>query len=179
VLRLRPARLGLASLVAVVACEPTNQGYAPEQPIVYSHAVHAGELQIPCQYCHFGAERGRYAGIPPTSVCMNCHMQVRTDHPQVQKLAHAIETGRPIEWVRVHWLPDHVYFNHSAHVIAGFACQSCHGPVQEMGRVEQWAPLTMGWCVNCHRDNAPDDVLAAPGAVRRANRLTDCVTCHH
>ncbi len=172
-------RLVVIGLVVVAACEPTNQGYAPEQPIVYSHAVHAGALQIPCEYCHFGAARGRYAGIPPIAVCMNCHMQVKKDHPEVQKLATAIETQQPIEWVRVHWLPDHVYFNHSAHVNGGIACQSCHGPVQEMGRVEQWAPLTMGWCVNCHRANAPDDVLTAPGAVRQANRLTDCGTCHH
>jgi hypothetical protein len=172
-------RLSLVGLVVLAACEPNNQGYAPEQPIVYSHAVHAGELQIPCQYCHFGASRGRYAGIPPTAVCMNCHMQAIPDHPEVQKLTTAIETGQPIEWVRVHWLPDHVYFNHSSHVTAGIACQSCHGPVEEMGRVEQWAPLTMGWCVNCHRANAPEDVLATPGATRQANRLTDCGTCHH
>ena len=172
-------RLGLIGMLALVACEPNNQGYAPTQPIAYSHAVHAGELQIPCLYCHYAAETSRYAGIPPTQICMNCHTQVRPDLPEVVKLKQAIDTGTPIPWVRVHWLPDHVYFNHSAHLNGGVACQTCHGPIQEMGRVEQWAPLTMGWCVNCHRANAPADVLAAPEAMRQSNRLTDCVTCHH
>ncbi len=173
--------LSALSLVAFLTtgCEPTNQGYAPTQPIVYSHAVHAGELQIPCQYCHFGAERGRYAGVPPVSVCMNCHRQAVPDHPEVKKLAAALAKGEPIEWVRVHWIPDHVYFSHRPHVRAGVECQTCHGNVQEMGRVEQWASLTMGWCVNCHRDNAPSDVLAAADANRQSNRLTDCGTCHH
>jgi len=169
----------LILVVGVAACEPNNQGYAPAQPIVYSHAVHAGELQIPCQYCHFGAERGRYAGIPPASVCMNCHKQVRTEHPEVQKIKAAIDSGTPIPWARVHWLPDHVYFNHSAHVVSGgIVCQTCHGPVEEMGRVEQWAPLTMGWCLSCHRGNAPEDVQATAVSAQ-ANRLTDCATCHH
>lgn len=172
-------RAALVLAVALAACEPTNQGYAPDQPIVYSHAVHAGELQIQCQYCHFGADRGRYAGIPPVQVCMNCHSQVRTEHPEIKKLAAAVAENRPIEWVRVHWLPDHVYFNHSVHVNGGVTCQTCHGPVETMGQVEQWAPLTMGWCVNCHRQSAPADVLAQPGAVRQSNQLTDCTTCHH
>ncbi len=169
----------LCAPLLLVACEPTNQGYAPKQPIEYSHAVHAGELQIPCQYCHVGADRGRYAGVPPAQTCMNCHKNVVQDNPEVKKIAAAIESGTPIEWTRVHWIPDHVYFNHSAHVNADIQCQTCHGPVQEMARVTQWAPLTMGWCVNCHRDNAPEDVLAEAGAQRQSNRLTDCVTCHH
>ena len=169
---------GLFAL-GLLACEPTNQGYAPAQPIVYSHAVHAGELQIPCQFCHFGAERGRYAGVPPASICMNCHGQVAVDHPEVKKIADAVKSGERVQWVRVHWIPDHVYFSHKPHVSAGVACETCHGPVSEMGRVEQWAPLTMGWCVNCHRTNAPDDVLAQADAERQSNRLTDCGTCHH
>ncbi len=110
---------------------------------------------------------------------MNCHKNVAQDHPEVKKVVAAIESGTPIAWTRVHWIPDHVYFNHSAHVNADIQCQTCHGQVQEMGRVTQWAPLTMGWCVNCHRANAPVDVLAEPGALRQSNRLTDCVTCHH
>ncbi len=170
---------GWAFSLGLVGCEPTNQDYAPAQPIVYSHAVHAGELQIQCQYCHFGAERGRYAGVPPVQVCMNCHSQTATTHPEVQKLAAALKSGTPIEWVRVHWIPDHVYFSHSPHVNAGIKCQRCHGPIEEMGRVKQWAPLTMGWCVNCHRDNAPNSVLNQAGATRQSNRLTDCGTCHH
>lgn len=172
---------GLLALIIVLAaaCEPNNQDYQPAQPVNYSHALHAGELEMPCGYCHFGAEQGRYAGIPPNAVCMNCHTMVKPDSPEIQKLAKAKETNKPIEWVRVHWLPDHVYFNHSVHVNAGFTCQTCHGPVETMAVVKQWAPVTMGWCVNCHRDNAPEDVLSAPGASPQSNRLTDCATCHH
>ena len=177
--RHRVLTLGLLlAALGSVGCEPTNQGYAPAQPIVYSHAVHAGELEIPCQYCHFGAERGRYAGIPPAQICMNCHERSVPDHPEVKKIVAALQAKQPIRWVRVHWLPDHVYFNHSAHVNGGVVCQTCHGPVQEMGRVAQWAPLTMGWCVDCHRTSAPADVLAI-ASTPRANRLTDCGTCHH
>jgi len=110
---------------------------------------------------------------------MNCHREVAKDKPGVKLVADAVASGKPIAWVRVHWLPDFVYFHHGAHVSAGIACAKCHGPVAEMGRVKQWAPLTMGWCVNCHRANAPKDVRQAPGAQPRANRLTDCVTCHH
>lgn len=161
-------------------CEPTNQGYAPEQPIKYSHAVHAGALEIPCQYCHYGAERGRHAGIPPAQICMNCHVKAVPEHPEVQKVKLAVETAQPIAWVRVHRLPDHAYFDHRAHVAAKVECQRCHGPVESTGRVTQWAPLTMGWCLDCHRQGAPAQAeghAAVPAA--QANRLTDCVICHH
>ena len=160
----------------LVGCEPTNQGYAPEQPIAYSHAVHAGVMQIDCMYCHYGAERSRHAGIPAARICMNCHTQVQKDHPEVKKVAEAIAEDRPIEWVRVHQLPDHAYFDHSVHVAADVACQTCHGPVESMGRVTQWAPLTMGWCVQCHRDTSAQ---AAGVAEVRASPLTDCAVCHH
>lgn len=171
----------LAALAAMWACEPNNQGYAPQQPIEYSHAVHAGAMKIPCQYCHYGAERGRYAGIPPANVCLNCHEVVKKDSPEVQKVEAAVASGKPIEWVRVHRVPDHVYFNHSVHVgpNANVACQSCHGPIEEMGRVEQWAPLTMGWCIQCHRDNSPPPPGHPVGAPVRASPLTDCAVCHH
>jgi len=165
---------------AVAACEPTNQGFAPEQPIKYSHATHAGASQIDCQYCHFEAERGRYAGIPPAKICMNCHEKATVESPEIDKLKQALAENRPIEWVRVHALPDHVYFNHSAHVGAGVVCQECHGPIEGMGRVQQWAPLTMQWCLDCHREGSPAEgpqLLAA--GVGRANRLTDCAVCHH
>jgi len=173
-------RGGAAAAVVLLACaggcEPTNQGYSPAQPIAYSHAVHAGAMKIDCKYCHYGAERGRHAGIPPASVCMNCHEQVVKDHPEVQKVVAAIETGEPIEWVRVHYVPDHVFFDHSVHVNSGVACQSCHGEVEAMGRVTQWAPLTMGWCVQCHRESTEP---AAAGTAVETSRLTDCGTCHH
>ena len=158
-------------MLAAFACEPTNQGYQPAQPIIYSHAVHAGDLAIACQYCHFAAERGRFAGIPPASICMNCHGQVRQDHPEIVKIARAIETEEPIAWVRVHRLPDHAFFDHSIHVTANVACQTCHGQIQEMGLVRQEAPLTMGWCLDCHRQQPVDN--------SRVGRLTDCANCHH
>jgi hypothetical protein len=184
----------LPGILLLVACEPTNVGYSPDQPIVYSHAVHAGALKIPCLYCHFGAERGRYAGIPPAQICMNCHAQVLKGHPEVLKVKTALADGRPIEWVRIHRLPDFAFFDHSIHVKRGVACQTCHGQVQSMGRVTQEAPLTMGWCLECHRRswpkaqelervaalNAPREEVFAPGQapMTRANRLTDCSVCH-
>jgi hypothetical protein len=176
----RPSLAVIAALGALAAaCEPTNQGYAPAQPVQYSHAVHAGAMRVPCQYCHYGAERGRYAGIPPASVCLNCHRQVLPDHPEIRKVRAAVDGGAPIQWVRVHALPDFAYFNHGAHVQNGVACQACHGPVESMGRVRQDAPLTMGWCIDCHRKGT---AVAARGAVvpaAQANRLTDCAVCHH
>jgi len=179
-----PARLtnwrtgvSVLALMMLMGCEPTNQGYQPTQPIAYSHAVHAGVLKIPCQYCHIGAERGKHAGIPPASTCMNCHTQVLKDHDEVKKVKAAMDSDKPIEWVRVHRVPDHVYFNHSAHLAGGVKCQDCHGPVQAMGRVEQWAPLTMGWCLSCHRTGGKGH--ETDGLQRVDSHLTDCVTCHH
>ncbi len=162
----------LAGLVAM-SCEPNNEGYAPAQPIEYSHAVHAGSMQIPCQYCHYSASTSRHAGIPPAQICMNCHSHVKPDHPEVLKVKAALDSGEPIRWVRVHEVPDHVYFNHSAHVNKGVACEQCHGEVSSMGRIQQWAPLTMGWCLDCHR-GAPDTPAHDQGG-----RLTDCAVCHH
>jgi len=177
----RRSLLGVAGgLLLLAGCEPNNQGYAPSQPIEYSHAAHAGANQIPCQYCHYQAERGRYAGIPPLAVCMNCHEKALIQSPEIDKLKAAVAEQRPVAWVRVHRLPDHVYFNHRVHVSSGVACQTCHGPVEGMGRVEQWAPLTMGWCLECHRRGTPAGgpaLLAV--AAGNGNRLTDCGVCHH
>ncbi len=172
------------ALGALAACEPTNQGYQPEQPVAYSHAVHAGGQSIPCTYCHVGAERGRHAGIPPASVCMNCHTKVQPDSEEVQKVVRAIELRDPIEWYRVHKLPDHAYFDHSAHVVTGeVECQTCHGPVEAMGLVRQEEPLTMGWCLDCHREQDPPSPDAAsdplPGSAPAVGaNLIDCSTCH-
>lgn len=148
-----------------------NNGYAPEQPIPYSHKLHAGTLKIPCMYCHVNVDKGRHASVPALSVCMNCHSQVRKisgakeDSPHIKKLVEAYETGHPIQWVKVHMLPDFVFFNHQRHVKRGVACQTCHGDVQSMDRVEQVESLSMGWCVNCHRK--PEN-----------NVSTTCTTCH-
>jgi len=145
-----------------------SQGYTPAQPIAYSHKLHAGDLQIQCIYCHSGAERGKVAGIPSANVCMNCHKYVRkgpeTGTAEIAKIYKALDfdpsTGvygpnqKPIEWVRVHNLPDLAYFNHAQHVSVGqIACQTCHGQVQEtMTVASQHAPLTMVWCLDCHKN---------------------------
>lgn len=132
-----------------------QQGYAPKQPIAFSHKIHAGQYEIACQYCHTGVEIGKSANIPSVNICMNCHSAIKTESPEIQKLYAAQESGEPIEWVRIHNLPDLAYFNHSQHVKVGeIACQTCHGEIQEMEVVKQHAPLTMGWCIDCHRNTS-------------------------
>ncbi len=158
------------------------KGYQPEQPIYYSHKVHAGTNQISCLYCHGGAQDSKHANVPSVNVCMNCHMAikeykgdpiVKEDGKQVNGTAEIQKLysyagwnpdtkkydkpGKPIEWVRIHNLPDHVYFNHSQHVKVGKQqCQTCHGNIQEMPEVAQFADLSMGWCINCHRETKVD-----------------------
>lgn len=151
------------ALVAKVAIDGlftigVQQGYMPSQPIAYSHALHAGTLEIECQYCHTGVEIGKSANIPSANICMNCHMHVQNVQgkegisPEIQKIYDAIDSDTPIEWVRVHNLPDLAYFNHSQHVkVGGIECQTCHGPIEEMEVVYQHSSLTMGWCIDCHR----------------------------
>ena len=130
-----------------------QQGYQPTQPIAYSHKVHAGEYKIDCNYCHTGVRKSKSANIPSPNICMNCHSAIKTESPEIQKIYDAIENNQPIEWVRIHNLPDLAYFNHSQHVEVGkLDCQTCHGPIEEMEVVKQHAPLTMGWCINCHRE---------------------------
>jgi predicted CXXCH cytochrome family protein len=185
----------LASRSAMFRLPGNHRGYEPVQPIAYSHRLHAGELQIQCQYCHFGADKSRHAGIPPASVCMNCHKFVtatlgairaedelaekekRAPRPvvsaELRKLYDAVNTGTPIAWTRIHALPDFAYFDHRPHVAAGVACQQCHGPAESMERVRQVSDLTMGWCVNCHRDANRTGV-----AGKRVNASINCSTCH-
>ncbi len=146
-----------------------SEDYQPAQPIKFSHALHAGENQIDCNYCHYGARKGKHSNIPSASVCMNCHMQVQEGPKygteEIAKIYDAVgwdpETyayienyeTKPIKWVRIHNLPDLAYFNHAQHVTAGqVECQTCHGPIEEMEEVYQYSPLTMGWCINCHRE---------------------------
>ncbi|MEQ8302236.1 MAG: c-type cytochrome [Cyclobacteriaceae bacterium] len=133
-----------------------QQGYAPKQPIAFSHEVHAGQYEIECIYCHTGAMKAKSANIPSPNICMNCHTQIRngtiTGESEIAKIVAAYENNTPIEWVRVHNLPDLAYFNHSQHVnVAGVECQTCHGPIEEMDVVRQYSLLTMGWCIDCHR----------------------------
>jgi nitrate reductase gamma subunit len=162
-----------------------SQGYAPVQPIAFSHQIHAGKFHVPCLYCHFAAEKSRHAGIPPSGVCMNCHSQIRVASAEVAKLREAVAQGRAISWVKIHNLPDFVYFNHSQHIIGGsggIACQRCHGPVETMDRVRQVAPLTMGWCLDCHRREGvvpPSWRTATARTTHAATGGMDCSKCHY
>ena len=201
---------GLAALVPKLAglrLPGNNQGYEPDQPIAYSHRLHAGELGMECMYCHSGAARSPYAGIPAASVCMNCHRfitasrsAVRAEEvlaeeekrdprkvvsPELAKLYSALGLGadlqpdpslepRPVEWVRVHNLPDFVVFDHRPHVFAGVACQTCHGPVETMEKMRQFETLSMGWCVNCHRNPREAGIVLAS-----LQASIDCSACHH
>lgn len=189
-----------------------NQGYEPEQPVAYSHRLHAGELGLDCQYCHYGARQSRNAGVPSVSVCMNCHKFVtstldakleeqaaaeaegreprRVFSPEIRKLYDAMgwdEEGKPIpgrepvpiEWVRIHNLPDFVYFDHRPHVARKLACETCHGPVGTMDRTRQEAPLTMGWCLDCHRATQPTELSPSDQDGETTPHVsTNCVTCH-
>ncbi len=124
------------------------------QPVAYSHQLHADSLGMDCRYCHASAEVSYFANIPPTETCMTCHHEILTTSPDVQRIAESYENDTPIEWIKVHDLPDHVYFNHSAHVNAGFGCTECHGQINEMAVVYRVEDLTMGWCLDCHRNPA-------------------------
>lgn len=163
-----------------------QQGYAPPQPVNFSHRVHAGDNKISCLYCHSAAEKSKVAGIPAASTCMNCHSQIRKDSPEIQKIVQAISDNEPIQWLKVHDLPDHVAFNHSRHVAAGVSCQQCHGPVETMDRVAQAETLSMGMCVNCHRshrvvtlDPAGRPAVSQEKTQTRLQASTDCAVCHH
>lgn len=134
-----------------------SQGYAPDQPIKFSHKVHAGDNKIDCLYCHHTAEQSKSAGIPAMNLCMNCHVLVRegtnSGKFEIAKIIDAVENKTPVEWLRLHNLPDHVFFSHAVHVGSGkLDCQKCHGPVEEMDIMKQHSDLSMGWCVNCHRE---------------------------
>jgi hypothetical protein len=177
----------------------TDVGYEPVQPVPYSHALHAGEMGIDCRYCHNTVEIAAAAAIPPTQTCMNCHTNIRGTSSKLVLVRESNATGMPVPWVRVHDLPDYVYFNHSAHVRRGVGCVECHGRVDKMDVVYQAKKLSMGWCLSCHRD--PDAHLRPPELVtqmdwqppagvdrasygrtiRRQYNLNpseDCSTCH-
>lgn len=142
---------GLLLVTFQVLPRTSNQGYQPEQPIPFSHKLHAGTFKIDCRYCHTGAYKSANAGVPSLSTCMNCHSVLYPESPWIQKIKKAYADGTPIEWLRVHELPDHAHFNHKRHLAKGVQCETCHGNVKEMDRVYQAQPLTMGWCLNCHR----------------------------
>lgn len=178
--------VGILALGGLAWVFPTasNQDYAPEQPIPFSHKLHAGDYKMDCKYCHSGAERSRHSTIPSLNVCMNCHLVVRPDSPYVQQIQKAFRENKPIEWVRVHELPDYVYFSHKRHLSKGLVCENCHGDVKNMTKVKQFSPLTMGWCMDCHRGTTtPKNVLANiyPGEKNPHGPAapTNCSTCHN
>jgi mono/diheme cytochrome c family protein len=189
-----------------------QQGYQPVQPIKFSHQLHAGTNQIECQYCHSGAWKSKNATIPSLNICMNCHKYVQATEkyngeisPEISKIYSALDYNpetqkygdnpRPIEWVRIHNLPDLAYFNHSQHVkVAGIKCQKCHGPIQEMQEVYQYSPLTMKWCINCHKETQVnskgnpyyDKVIEAHEKIKKGEKVTaavlggiECGKCHY
>lgn len=162
------SRTCVAALLLAASCTQSNQGYAPAQPVAFSHAMHAGERQIPCLYCHHGALRSRHAGIPETQVCMNCHAQMKEAPDGFAPVAEAHDADVPVLWVKVHRFPDHSWFSHEAHEAAAVACAECHGEVERMVRVEQARDQSMGECLDCHREPRK--------GLERAT--TDCVACH-
>ena len=133
----------------------TGQNVTMKQPVPFSHAHHAGDLAIDCRYCHTGVEKSSFAGLPPTTTCMTCHSQLFTNEPMLAPVRQSLAERMPIHWQRVHRLPDYVYFDHSIHIAKGVGCTTCHGPVDTMPLMRQQAPLTMGWCLSCHRDPKP------------------------
>ncbi len=177
--------------------EVKNAGYAPVQPVEYSHKLHAGNLGMDCRYCHYTVERSGYAAIPQTEVCMNCHVRVKENSPLLQPVRESYATGEPIPWVKIHILPDYVYFNHRAHVLSGVSCVSCHGRVDQMIVVHQAESLTMAWCLECHRnpaasvrpvdqvtnldwqpDRDPEEIGRELIAAKGISPPVDCTGCH-
>ena len=176
-----------------------REGVAPLQPILFSHRHHAGELRIDCRNCHSTVESTPFAGMPSTHTCLTCHSQIFTTTSMIRPLVESATGNTPLEWNRVNRLPDHVFFNHSIHVAKGVACIACHGEVGKMALTMKGEPLTMRWCLDCHRDPAPrlsdpsavfDAVLTGHRATRtpaelaafyhiRTDSLTNCSTCHH
>lgn len=148
----------------------TDVGYRPKQPVRYSHKLHAGDLGLDCRYCHYDVEVSPSANIPPTQVCMNCHKLIGTDNEKLLPVRESWASGKPIEWVRVHQLPDFAYFNHGAHLRAGVGCASCHGNVANMETVELKKPLSMSWCLDCHRN--PDMYLRPKSEITNMNWIT-------
>ncbi len=149
-------------------------GYSPVQPIAFSHKLHAGIMQIDCQYCHTGAATSPHASLPALSTCMNCHTVARKNKSDIIKLTNYYEEGIALPWMRIHRVPDYAYFNHSVHVNKGIDCSYCHGKVEQMDREMQVAELTMGACLNCHR-YAHENLKNIPGI---QNGPENCGTCH-
>ncbi len=189
-----PVYLVLLIVLGVRDGRAIRIGYQPDQPVPYSHALHVGELGLDCRYCHSTVERGAKAAIPPVATCMNCHTTVLPQSEKLLPVRQAFAENTPLRWVRVHDVPDYAYFNHSAHVTRGVGCEKCHGRIDKAVKVKQEVPLTMGWCLDCHRNPAPNlrkpenvtvmGYVPAPGEGAQVkkdlniNPPTDCSTCH-
>jgi hypothetical protein len=143
----------------------TRIGYAPVQPVPFSHALHNGQLGIDCRYCHIGVDQGATSTVPTAQTCMNCHSVIRTDSAALAPVRESYASGDPIKWVKIHQVPDYVYFNHAVHVNRGISCVECHGQINEMDVVTHSKPLSMGFCLDCHRDPA--------SAVRPLDQVTN------
>jgi len=175
----------------------TDVGYRPVQPVPYSHKLHAGDLGIDCRYCHTTVEVSAWANVPPTQTCMNCHKLILPESEKLLPVRESYATGKPIEWIRVHHIPDFAYFNHSAHLRAGVGCASCHGNVAQMEVIQQVQPLSMGWCLDCHRKpdmhlrphdqitnmewTPPEDQMSFAKRIKEELQIkppVDCSGCH-
>ncbi|MCG8434132.1 MAG: cytochrome c family protein [Gammaproteobacteria bacterium] len=165
----KPALIAVVGVVAFFGGWAVNSAFysdaTPEQPINFSHKIHAGDNAVPCLHCHVYADKSPSAGVPPVSKCMNCHKAIATDRPEIIKLTEYWETKQPIPWIKVHDVPDFVHFTHKRHVQAGVPCQHCHGPVEAMDKITQVSSLKMPWCVDCHTE-------------RQVENGRDCLTCH-
>ena len=194
---------GLVWVVAQVNRSPyvTQANVAREQPVQFSHKHHVGDEGIDCRYCHTSVEVSAFAGIPPTKTCMNCHSQIFANSPYLEPVRESWRTGKPIQWTRVHDLPDFIYFNHSIHVNKGIGCATCHGRVDLMPLTWQVASLQMEWCLDCHRQpekflrprnqifnmawqTPPNQIeegkkLKKEYGIQSVAQLTSCSTCHH
>lgn len=179
----------------------TNEGVVYDQPVPFSHDHHTAGLGIDCRYCHTSVETAAFAGLPPTATCMNCHVQIWTQSELLEPVRASLRTGQPIQWNRVHDLPDFVYFDHSIHVAKGVGCVTCHGRVDKMPLLARGSSLQMSWCLDCHRNpekflRPPQEVfnmswqrptddphygleLAEKAGVAGERRLISCSTCHH
>ena len=193
-------------LLGTLAISPDTRsiGYEPKQPVPFSHAVHAGKLKMDCRYCHTTVEAAAFAAIPPTQTCLNCHASIKSESPLLEPIRTSFKSGEPVTWIKVHDVPDFVYFNHSSHINKGVGCESCHGRIDQMEEVSQAKSLSMAWCLECHRSPEKQlrprdsvtamgwDCMAATGKpqsqlgselaaqyhVQSKHFLTSCSTCH-
>ena len=187
--------LGLALFFILGARSPlyTGQGHTIDQPVEFDHRHHVRDDGIDCRYCHFDAWRSPTAGVPSTALCMGCHAQIHASSPQLEPVRRSYFDNAPIHWVRVNSLPDFVYFDHSVHINAGVGCESCHGRVDRMARVSQAEPLTMSFCLDCHRNPTrfirpqseitsmgyePGQAATRPDRAAALNPPTHCSGCH-